>query len=147
MLVAQEGARHDVVQDRHSAKRSSDLKRARQAMRADVMRPQSHNLATERDDRTFVGTVIAGDEVEGCCLARPVRTDKRNGLVFIHGKADILHRSQSTKPLAEVADDERFRHRYRARVRWRPAMRAYASLRTPISPVGRHRITAIRMRL
>ena len=79
MLVAQERAGHDIGQHRHRAKRSCDLKRARQAERADVMRPQADDLAAEGGHRAGVGPIVAGDQIESSwsCRRRWVRSARR----------------------------------------------------------------------
>ena len=150
LLVAQERAGHHVGEHRHAAERSCHLKCARQAVGANVVRPQADEFAAERGDRTGVGPVKAGDEIEARRLAGAVRPDQRDGFAFVDRKAQVLNGAQSAEPLAEVADDERLSHRAGLPSAPGAALQRCAYRRrvsTPISPLGRHRITAIRMRL
>ena len=110
-LVAQKSSGHDVRQHRHLAERPRDLKRARQSMSADFVRPQPDQFAAERGDRAGVGAIITGDQIETRGLAGAVGSDQRDGLAVAHGKAEILDRAQAAEPFAQIADDERLSHR------------------------------------
>src|SRR5665213_4258137 len=77
------------------------------------MRPQTDDFAAEGDDRTFVGPVKAGDQMEARRLTRAVWPDQRNGFIFVDRKAQVLNGAQPAESFAEVADDKRFSHRSR----------------------------------
>ena len=72
-------------------------------LRPTISRP---NAMTEPES----GAVKAGDEMKARGLAGAVRSDQRDGLVFLHRKTDVLHRAQAAEPLAETPDDQRVRH-------------------------------------
>ena len=146
MAVAQERAGHDIGEHGHGAKGFCDLEGAGEAERADVMRLQADDLLAEGEHRAGIGAVEAGDEMKARGLAGAVRPDQRQRLVLLHGEADVLHGAQAAEALAESLDDQRVAHGAvlglaGRRSRWR----CIASLIQPINPVGRHRITAIRI--
>ena len=115
-----------------------------------VVRPQAHELATEGPHRAGIRPVITGDEIEARRLAGAVWSDQRDRLAFVDRKAQILNGAQSAEPPAEVANNECLSHRAEPLLRaLGPAWTSLAamSVKTPIRPAGRYRITAIRMRL
>ena len=89
----------------------------------------------------------ARDQIKTRGLAGAVRSDQGYGFAFLHRKADVLHGAQSAEPLVETANDQRFGHgaAFAGRADDRAARRAASSERKPMIPVGRHRITAIRI--
>jgi len=99
--------------------------------------------------RAGVRPMKAGDKVKARGLAGAVRPDQRDGLVFLHRETDVLNGAQAAEPFAEAADNERICHGLasQACAGLRAAKRCRTSLIMPISPVGRQRITAIRIRL
>jgi len=110
VLVAQEGAGHDIGEHRHRAKRLCDLKRPGYAMRADIMRPQAHDLAPIGQHRPGVGPVKPGDQVKARGLAGAIRADQCHGFILLDGKADILHGAQPAEAFAQSANHQRFCH-------------------------------------
>ena len=136
MAVAQERAGHDIGEHGHGAKGFCDLEGARQAVRADVVRPQADDLLAEGEHRAGIGAVKAGDEMEARGLAGAVRPDQRERLVLLHGEADILHGAQAAEALVEALDDQRVGHGAVLRARRLPVAtwRCIASLIKPIKP-------------
>ena len=108
--VAQERACHHIGQNRHAAERLGDLKRPREAKRADGMRAQAHDLLTKSRHRACIRPVEAHDQVERGGLAGAVGADQRQRLVLAHGEADVLHGPQTAEPFVEIFDDERVGH-------------------------------------
>src|SRR5262249_58715408 len=90
--------------------RTRHLECAGQAVCADIVGPETHELAAEGNDRAGIGPVIAGDEMEARGLAGTVGADERHGLTLRHRKAQVLHGAEPTEAFAQRADEKRLSH-------------------------------------
>src|ERR1700728_2556379 len=75
------------------------------------MRPQAHEFPAEGQHRASVGPMITSDKIETRRLTGTVWSDQSEGFALVDREADVLHGAQSTKPPAEVTDDQRLSHR------------------------------------
>jgi len=77
-----------------------------------------------KDDLSFVWHINAGQQVEHCGLARPVRTDDGHDLARHYLKVDFVHRYQASKEFLERANFQQRLHSVRLRHVCPPTRRA-----------------------
>ena len=90
--------------DRQAAKQIGDLKRARQPLPANAVRRQMLDFFAVQTHRAGVWREHAGDQVEGCRLARSVRSDQRVNLTGLQSQPGTFDCLDAAKVFVEGLD-------------------------------------------
>jgi len=96
----------DVLEDAKLVKERGALEGADEAALREVARFDARDVRALVEDASACWFVIAADQAERGCLARPVRPDQAMDAVAPNGKGEIVDRSQAAEFPRDVAELE-----------------------------------------
>jgi len=102
--LAEEAREHHVVEERESAERSRDLKRATDPEIDDPVRRLPGDLAPLEANRARVRRERTGEHVEDRALAGSVRADQAEDLALLDRERHAVDGREATEALGEALD-------------------------------------------
>src|SRR5260221_4617908 len=105
------GPHHHVIDHWHAGEGAVVLEGAHHAARSDLVRREAEQRFAVEPRLPGVGSVGAGDDVEGGAFARAVGADHAEDLALAHLEVELRHGSQAAEAFAETVDlKNRFIH-------------------------------------
>ena len=101
---------HDVFDRRHAHKDLEVLESPRQAMSSQHIGTSTSDFYPAQTDRSTLGRINAGHDVEQCCLAGAVGSDDRKNVALWNAYADVMDGLHTSKGNRKPVDDEQMGH-------------------------------------